>query len=179
MSLPLEWAYGGLRFAVVDQFPEAEYVSLVRENLSDPHTWEDELAPEVRERHLALSKEIVKSRILRVGAFAGDALVGLAYGRHAGDSTFSMSISLVRPAYRGRGIYTELMRYVLAHTKAEGFLKVVSRHRATNNAVLVPKLKAGFVISGMELDAAFGTMVHLTYFHEPVLREMMERRAGI
>ncbi len=93
-------------------------------------------------RHLALVNEQVKSRVLRVGAFDGEELVGLSYGRHAGDSTFNMSISMVRPAYRRRGIYGELLRYVLARTKQDGFLKVISRHRATNNAVIIPKLRA-------------------------------------
>ncbi len=35
------------------------------------------------------------------------------------------------------------------------------------------------MISGMELDPAFGTMVHLAYFHHPKLQAMMEERAGI
>ena len=180
MTLPAEWGFGGhFRLRVVDQFPEAEYQALVRANLGDPHGWEEALSQEERAAHRELAGEVRKNRPLRIAAYDQEELVGVSYGRHAEDSTFNMSISLVSPAYRRQGLYGEMLRYVLARTKQDGFLKVTSRHRATNNAVIIPKLKAGFVISGMELDPAFGTMVHLSYFHHPKLWELMEARAGI
>jgi hypothetical protein len=38
---------------------------------------------------------------------------------------------------------------------------MTSRHRADNNAVIVPKLRAGWVIAGFEVAPRFGLLVHL------------------
>jgi len=59
-----------------------------------------------------------------------------------------------------------------------GFQRIYSRHRATNNAVLIPKLKAGFVLTSLEVSDAFGTMVHLTYFSHPLRRKILDYRVG-
>jgi hypothetical protein len=61
---------------------------------------------------------------------------------------------------------------------AGGFHIVYSRHAATHNQVLVPKLKAGFVITGVELSDVFGVLVHLSYFFNPIRRKVLDVRAG-
>ena len=48
----------------------------------------------------------------------------------------------------------------------------------TNNAVIIPKLKAGFVISGFEVSDRFGTLVQLSYYFNPLRRKMMDVRVG-
>lgn len=62
--------------------------------------------------------------------------------------------------------------------RSEGFQIIYSRHAATNSSVIVPKLKSGFVISGFELSDTFGTLVHLTYFTNPIRKKVMEFRCG-
>lgn len=52
------------------------------------------------------------------------------------------------------------------------------RHSATNNAVIIPKLKAGFVITSMEISDMFGVLVHLTYFPKVLRRKMITYRVG-
>lgn len=64
--------------------------------------------------------------------------------------------------HRRRGLYTALLPVVLNQLRQKGFQIVFSRHTLTNNAVIIPKLKAGFVISGFEVDDRFGTLVQLS-----------------
>ncbi len=60
----------------------------------------------------------------------------------------------------------------------KGFQVITSRHKMFNNAILIPKLKAGFIIQKFEVSDVFGSMVHLAYFVNPARRKMMSYRAG-
>src|SRR4051812_27592214 len=68
---------------------------------------------------------------------------------------------------------TALMHEALRHAKAAGFQMVLSRHTTTNNSIIIPKLKAGFVITAMEVSDRFGTMVHLNYFFNKTRAKIM------
>jgi hypothetical protein len=48
----------------------------------------------------------------------------------------------------------------------------------TNNDVIIPKLKAGFLITSFELSDTFGSLVHLTYYPSPLRRKVQVYRAG-
>jgi hypothetical protein len=61
---------------------------------------------------------------------------------------------------------------------ADQFQIVYSRHVATNNQILIPKVKAGFVITGIEVLDVFGVMVHLSYFFNPLRRKVLDARVG-
>ena len=52
------------------------------------------------------------------------------------------------------------------------------QHVADNNAVLVPKLKAGFVVSGFEITPNLGLLLQLRYVFAPLLREVHAYRVG-
>jgi hypothetical protein len=67
---------------------------------------------------------------------------------------------------------------VLGLLRNKGFQIVTSRHTATNNAVIIPKLKAGFVIIGLELDDRFGTLVKLAYYFSAGRRKLIDVRSG-
>lgn len=82
------------------------------------------------------------------------------------------------PGHRGRGVYTRLLPVVLGALQAEGYSLVRSHHHATNNAVLVPKLRAGFVVSGLETDH-HGMMAVLIHPFDPVYREYLDVRSGL
>ena len=60
----------------------------------------------------------------------------------------------------------------------KGFQKIYSRHMPNNNAVIIPKLKAGFVISSMELDDMFGVLVNLTYYTNKLRLKAFDYRTG-
>ena len=90
-----------------------------------------------------------------------------------------MSNSAVLPEHRNKGIYKELLAGTLRITKEEGFQAVYSRHIAANSAVIVPKLKVGFVITGMEMLEWAELMVRMTYYHHPKRRQLYDFRVGM
>lgn len=89
-----------------------------------------------------------------------------------------MTSTGILKVHRRRGLYTALIPIILAHIKNEGFQVVFSRHNLTNNAVIIPKLRAGFVISGFEVDDRFGTLVQLSHYFNPLRRKVMDVRVG-
>ncbi|HEU4323328.1 MAG TPA: hypothetical protein VFS21_09255 [Roseiflexaceae bacterium] len=98
--------------------------------------------------------------------------VGWSYGRMRDVRTFLMAHSaVVRPRQR-EGLYTALLGVLLPYLRVLGYERVTSNHMVTNRAVLIAKLKAGFIISGMALDERFGAQVSMTYFFDE------ERRQG-
>lgn len=68
--------------------------------------------------------------------------------------------------------------YILETVRQQGFQTVYSRHVATNNRVIIPKLRAGFLITGVELTDMVGLLVRLTYFFSPLRRKALDFRAG-
>lgn len=115
---------------------------------------------------------------LNLGVFFKDQFVGWHYGRQDSAVSFYMQNSGILPEHRKKGLYTELVRRVLEVTTELGFQSIWSRHNATNNDVIIPKLKSGFVISALEVSDLFGTLVHLYYFPKALRRKMMDYRVG-
>ena len=93
----------------------------------------------------------------------GSDLVGVVRGSQRLRADWHMSITAINPAFQGLGIYTELLQRLLPIFKQAGFRRVVSRHHADNSSVLVPKLKAGFIITGVEISPKRGLMIELSY----------------
>ncbi len=81
-------------------------------------------------------------------------------------------------AHRQKGLYTAVLQLMLSYAKSEGYQKVTSIHNATNNAIIIPKLKAGFVISGMFINEKFGTLIELTYYTNPQIKAIINFRSG-
>jgi GNAT superfamily N-acetyltransferase len=115
---------------------------------------------------------------LNVAVYQGSELAGWSFGVQEGPARYYMINTGILPAHQGRGIYTALLPRILEILKDEGFQIIYSRHTATNSRVIVPKLKAGFVISGVEVSDVFGLLVHLSYFTNPLRRRMMDVRSG-
>jgi GNAT superfamily N-acetyltransferase len=135
-------------------------------------------------------KEKLKTKILKenmgnlfqmhLGLFSPEGeFVGFSFGYQESEETFYMAASAVLPEHRNRGLYSELVKIVLNRTTEEGFQKIYGTHCATNNAVLVPKLKLGFIFSKVELSDMFGTILHLQYFTNPLRRKIMDYRSGL
>lgn len=119
-----------------------------------------------------------KPYFLRLGVYFKDEFVGWCIGNQEPAGTFYMRNSAILPEHRKKGLYTALMKIVLQRLTEKGYQRIYSRHNATNNAVIIPKLKAGFIISNFEISDAFGVLVHLSYFTNPLRRKMMEYRVG-
>jgi GNAT superfamily N-acetyltransferase len=90
--------------------------------------------------------------------------VGWSYGEMLDSVTFFMSNTAVAPAYRRQGIYTAFLRQLLGYVAALGYERVTSKHQTNNAPVIIAKLKAGFVIVGLDLDERWGAQVELGYF---------------
>lgn len=108
-----------------------------------------------------------------------DGLVaGWQYSRQWDSRTAYMVNTALLPSHRGQGTYTRLLPIILAALQTEGYDVVRSHHHATNNAVIVPKLRAGFRIQGLQVDE-HGVMAVLNYSFDAVYNEYMDVRSGL
>lgn len=112
----------------------------------------------------------------RVLLRAGAEVVGAYWGQQDTWQRYYMVYSVVRRDWQRRGLYRALLPRVVAAATAAGFREIYSRHRADNNAVLVPKLKAGFAIGGFEIAPRFGLLVHLRYYPGDGMRATFAHR---
>lgn len=91
-----------------------------------------------------------------------DKPVGWSISEQREPDTLFMIWTGVLPAHQNRGLYSAFLRRYLEYAKALGYSRVTSNHMVNNRRVLVAKLKAGFVASGMSLDERWGAMIWLT-----------------
>jgi GNAT superfamily N-acetyltransferase len=108
----------------------------------------------------------------------GQRQVALFSGHQRNDTTWLMTHAQVDPGERGKGIYSAIVKLVIGYTADLGFEQIVSSHSPSNNGVLIPKLRAGFHITAVEIEAAHGTSLILTYFHVPDQRAAFAFRVG-
>lgn len=144
---------GGYAVERVERFPEPAFGRLARSLLRGAPA--DALGAAGKGR-------FQPSHPMRVAAFAGDDLVGASVGWQDAADRFYMALSIVAPAHRRRGVYTAMVDAVLTAARKAGYAEVTSRHRPDNAAVLIAKLRLGFIITGYETSAAFGDMVRMT-----------------
>lgn len=161
-------------FAKLNELPHRKFfdddknIFRLRENLNDQEL----------EKMKALRANMGNPFRLNLGLFYREDFVGWAWGFQESAETYYMCNSAVFPEHRNRGLYTALMNSTLEIVNGMGFQRIYSRHTATNNAVLIPKLKAGFLITHFELSDAFGVLVHLAYFPKEDRRKMLHYRSG-
>ena len=115
---------------------------------------------------------------LVLGVYQDSELVGWTMGWQDDAATYRMVNTGVLPDHQGKGIYRALLPFILDIVRREGFQVVVSYHCATNNAVIVPKLRAGFVITGFELSDRFGLVVRLAHYFNETRRRILDVRSG-
>lgn len=104
--------------------------------------------------------------------------VGFFDGHQDTRARYYMEYSAVAPGLRRRGIYRAYLDRLLELATECGFREVYSRHLASNNAVLVPKLARGFRIAAFEVSTAYGLLVELRYFLAEGQRELHDRRVA-
>lgn len=107
-----------------------------------------------------------------------DALVGWTCGRPISAFEFTMNNSAIFPEHRRRGLYSAILTTLLPLIRDAGFQFVTSRHNASNNAVIIPKLKAGFLIHGLYVSDQYGVMLQLIYYFNEIRGKMHEFRTG-
>lgn len=115
---------------------------------------------------------------LRLGIFKGTEFCGWFFGEQHTSESFYMRNTAVYPNHRQKGLYAALLTEVMKRVKDQGFQIIYSRHNTTNNAIIIPKLKAGFKITTLEVSERFGTLVHLTYFFNDIRSQILDFRSG-
>ncbi|SMB89258.1 GNAT family N-acetyltransferase [Deinococcus hopiensis] len=110
-------------------------------------------------------------------AHAGE-VVGWHFSRRWDARTAYMVNTAFLPAHRRQGLYTRLLPLVLGTLETQGYRLVRSHHHATNNAVILPKLRAGFCLQGLEVDD-HGVMAVLIRAFDPVYQDYMDLRSGL
>ena len=162
----------------VERLEEPRFTELLTEGVlgRSSHIPLDELRAPLSDEARALRR---RRGMCRLGVYQGAALVAFSVGWQEFDDRFYMAASVVDPAHRRRGLYRALAEAVVERARAAGYSQVWSRHVATNNPILIAKLKLGFRITGVELCAAHGVMVHLAYALDPAEAEALDVRAGL
>ena len=115
---------------------------------------------------------------LTLGIYYFNELIGWSYGWQIDRSTYYMCNTGIIKEHQNKGIYKKLLFEILNILKDKGFQVVYSRHKSSNNNVIVPKLQAGFFISKMEIDINFGILVHLSYFFNEKNRKALQFWTG-
>lgn len=138
----------------------------------------DSLLEAEKESMKTLRHTLGKPYRLNIAIYHKDICIGWHYGWQESSEKFYMCSSVIFPEYRKQGVYSALLPHILSIIRKEGFQILYSRHHCTNSAVIIPKLKTGFVISGFEISDRAGTLVHLSYFFNSLLRKAMQFRTG-
>ncbi|MGZ3771441.1 MAG: GNAT family N-acetyltransferase [Bdellovibrio sp.] len=126
----------------------------------------------------ALNKNLSQLIRFNLCIFKDEEFCGWFTGEQHNNDTFYMRNSAILPQHRLKGLYTALLFEVLARVEKMGFQVVLSRHTTTNNSIIIPKLKAGFIITALEVSETFGTLVHLKYFFNEKRKRVMQFRSG-
>ncbi|MBS1622629.1 MAG: GNAT family N-acetyltransferase [Bacteroidetes bacterium] len=136
------------------------------------------LSDQEKARCSTLSKSIQSRITLYFLIYHHEEPIGWHCAYQVDGETMYMYESGIIAAHRGRGIYTAVISWLLELFRTLGFQKVTSKHHASNNAVIVPKVKAGFMITGFTVDESVGLMVCLTYIFNQQRRNVYSFRTG-
>jgi hypothetical protein len=177
-----EWELdNGYRLRILQRFEEP----LVKKWIHDIHFKQmggvdlDQLltAEEIASK-VALEERLSSPFRIRVGVFHGEDLVGWSFGWQESEAVFFIANLGFLPDHRNDALYSQLISKVIEIASAKGFQVITSKHVAVNNAVIIQKLQAGFVITGLELSDLYGTLVKLSYFTNDTRKHLLNVRAG-
>lgn len=115
---------------------------------------------------------------LRLGFFSNDQMIGWSYGIQHNADTFRMVTTGILPEFQGKGIYSSFLKSYSQHIQDKGFQVLFSRHYATNNQVIIPKLRFGFIVSGFEISDQYGLLLWLSYYFNKTREKVMHVRSG-
>jgi len=138
----------------VESFAEPDFSRLQRLVFADLQQPSPELASvEAAESEVRSKRSTTHPPIYRLGAFDGENLVGWSYGRHERGNVFYMANSGVVPPHRRRGVFSSLLNAIREHALSAGAIAVRSQHSVLDPAVIIAKLRTGFLISGLNQSA--------------------------
>ena len=147
----------------------------------DVHSYSlnDLLSDTEQESIKVLGQGVLAPYKLYLGAFdKKNQFVGWSWGQQENSSTFYMVNSAILPEHRRKGLYGTLVKKCVDVISKKGYQLIYSRHCITNNAVIIPKLKAGFIISKMEINDRYGVLIQLDFYTNEIRRKIVDYRAG-
>lgn len=172
----------GYRLELVHRYEEPLFGELIQRTFFGPTgslRWPD-LGVEEDAALRSWRREGVASRpTLRLALRRDEALVGWSFGFADRADGFYMASSAVLDGHRRQGLYTALARATVALCRQAGFHFVHSRHVATNNPILVAKLRLGFRVTGFELTPDMGSLLALEYPLLPQREHALLARSGL
>lgn len=121
-------------------------------------------------KHLAVFR-------LFILVYKGEDIIGWHVGFQKGPSYYMMNTAVIE-SHQRNGIYTKLLEVIIEKVYDKGFIDITSSHLASNNAVIIPKLKAGFLITGMNIEERFGVLINLKYFFNEQIKKAYLLRTG-
>jgi ribosomal protein S18 acetylase RimI-like enzyme len=127
----------------------------------------------------ALSEGSSSSFRLFVLIYMNNEFVGWHFGEQTSPDEYYMRNSAILEGFRGQGYYEAMLKHMVGLLIAKGFQVLTSKHHPNNPAVLIPKIRSGFLITATELDDRFGFLVTLKYFTNEARRAGFCRRAGL
>ncbi len=139
---------------------------------------QDALSSAEKEAVQSLAKNMGEPYSLRLGFFDAEKIVGWHYGVQVSSDTFRMVTTGISPDYQRKGIYSNFLSAITEEVRAQGFQMILSRHWATDNQVIIPKLRHGFLIAGFELTDDYGLLLRLLYHFNETRRKVMHVRSG-
>lgn len=105
-------------------------------------------------------------------------LAGWSFGYQDTKESFVMANSAILPEFRGKALYSLLLEEIIGHLTKKGIQRIWSNHSLTNNHIILPKLKRGFLITGFHVNDMVGTLVELTFYTNSTRKKMMDFRVG-
>ena len=105
--------------------------------------------------------------------------VGWHYGYATDAESYYMQNSAVIESERKQGYYGALLDAVIEKIGLEGFQVITSTHHSNNAPILIPKLKKGFVISGVTFHERFRFLLEMKYFYNAERRKAYNQKLGL
>jgi GNAT superfamily N-acetyltransferase len=164
-----------IELRAVEQFPEPMFTDMVDRLLHEP---DRALVSQRFFGQASVPATPTRAQQIRVGAFAGQRLVGWSHAFLQHGGTLCVSNSGVEPECRRQGIYTRLVAAMEEEARALGCIRIESHHRAANTAVLIAKLRLEYLIVGTEFSSEMGVLVKLSKQLRPGRAALFQARAG-
>ncbi|MBN8703323.1 MAG: GNAT family N-acetyltransferase [Bacteroidetes bacterium] len=143
------------------------------------YNWNEALSEEEKISVRELGKNLEKLFVYRYLFYSDGKAIGWSWGVQKAADEIYMVNTAIEPEYRNKGIYTAFLHLLIKELSEKGFQRIYSRHKLSNNGVIIPKLKAGFVITGIEVDDRFGSVAILSYLTNPIRRKILDIRIGM
>jgi GNAT superfamily N-acetyltransferase len=133
---------------------------------------------EEKEKYKSIKPDFKDEAFLYFIVKSGESVVARSFSNQISLDTIMMCMSYVKKDFRGKGLYKLMLKETINKAKNIGYRKIQSYHNTTNNDIIIPKLKEGFVFTGMKINAGYGTLAELTYFLNQDEKDAVDFRTG-